>query len=47
MLDSVRIMHIDLDAFFASVEHVENPELKGKLVVVGGRPDRRGVVATV
>ena len=42
-----RIIHIDMDAFFASIEQVKNPELQGKPVIVGGKKgDRRGVVST-
>ena len=39
------IFHIDLDAFFVTVEQVLNPALCGKAVIVGGRPEGRGVVA--
>ena len=41
-----KIIHIDMDAFFASIEQREHPEWRGKPVIVGGSPERRGVVST-
>jgi DNA polymerase IV len=40
------IAHLDLDAFFAAVEQLDRPELRGRPVVVGGDPKSRGVVST-
>lgn len=41
-----KIIHVDMDAYFAAIEIRENPDLKGKCVIVGGSPNSRGVVST-
>ncbi|EAD2799710.1 DNA polymerase IV [Listeria monocytogenes] len=43
---SRKIIHIDMDAFYASVEQRDHPEFRGKPLIIGGDPNKRGVVST-
>src|SRR5947209_18865320 len=46
LMSTRAVLCIDLDAFFASVEELLHPEWRGQPIVVGGRPDERGVVSS-
>src|SRR5258708_40027882 len=40
------IIHIEIESFYAAIDQRDQPELRGRAVIVGGSPDRRGVVAS-
>jgi DNA polymerase-4/DNA polymerase IV (DinB-like DNA polymerase) len=42
-----KIISVDMDAFYASVEIRDNPDLRGKPLIIGALPNERGVVSTV
>lgn len=43
---SRKIIHVDMDAFYASIEQRDHPEYRGKPLIIGGDPNKRGVVST-